>query len=403
MHTLKEPAAEAQLHSKQLSEHLRRYIAEHNGWIGFDQFMQQALYAPGLGYYSAEVPKFGADGDFITAPLMGDVTARCLAKQCVEVLAEIGRGDILEFGAGTGQLAADILLEMEALGQLPTRYLVVETSAQLKARQRETITTLCPALCERVEWLEQLPTRSDDTRSDGNQFNGIIIANEVLDAMPSLRFEMDANGQALALGVSMDENDTEHEFRWSLSTEPLPKPLQARLADYALESGYQSEIGLRGEAWVRSLGDILDRGVVLLIDYGFPRREFYHAERRGGTLMCHYQHVAHDNPFFYPGLQDISVHIDFTAIAQAAQDAELQLAGYTTQGAFLLSLGALNLLAEQQTQTSDKNLSLLLSKQIQTLTMPYEMGELFKVIAFSRNYEQPLSGFSMKDRSNSLV
>ena len=382
---LTEPTAEGKLHSARLSARIRRQIARAGGWVGFDQFMQQALYAPGLGYYSAGATKFGAAGDFITAPLMGDLTARCLAKQCAEVLSEIGGGDVIEFGAGTGQLAADMLLAMDAQGALPEHYFIVETSADLRARQRETIAARCgelsrhgERLCERVRWLEQLPP-------DG--FTGVALANEALDAMPAIRFETDARGRALILGVALGDDG----FHWSPSAEALPDPLQNRLADLALEAGYRGEMGLHAEAWVRSVGEKIHCGVMLLLDYGFPRREFYHAQRRQGTLMCHYRHVAHDDPFFYPGLQDISVHVDFTALEHAAREVALALAGFTSQGAFLLSLGVLDMPAAS-----------MRGGEINTLTMPHEMGELFKVIAFSRNYDRPLSGFALKDRRGAL-
>ena len=385
-----EPRAEDKLHSSRLSRDIRRRIARRHGWVGFDQFMEQALYAPGLGYYSAGLPKFGAAGDFVTATVMGDVLARCLAGQCVEVLSEIGHGDVLEFGAGSGQLAADLLAAMAALGRLPQRYFILETSAALQARQRETIAARCASLGARVRWLEHLPP-------DG--FDGVVLANEVLDAMPAIRFEIDAQGEALALGVAVAGEG----FCWAQPADPLPGPLQERLAEYQLAAGYRSEIGLRAEAWVRSVGEKINTGVMLLVDYGFPRREFYHAERRHGTLMCHYRHFAHDDPFFYPGLQDISVHLDFTAISRAAREVALATAGFASQGAFLLSLGALDMLAECRGGGElNPRESLALSRQIQKLTMPHEMGELFKVIAFSRNYHRPLGGFSMHDRRGRL-
>ena len=383
-----ETSAEDQRHSARVSENIRQHIARQHGWIGFDRFMEQALYAPGLGYYSTGLPKFGAPGDFVTAPLMGDLLARCLAGECVAVLSEIGHGDLLEFGAGTGQLAADLLMAMDALGRPPERYFILETSAALRARQRETIASRCGSLGACVHWLEQLPP---------DPFDGIVLANEVLDAMPAMRFEIGESGEALALGVAVHEG----RFHWAKSTRPLPEFLQARLA--GLAEGYRSEIGLRAEAWVRSVGEKINTGVMLLIDYGFPRREFYHPQRRHGTLMCHYRHAAHDDPFFHPGLQDISVHIDFTAISEAAQEVEMTLAGFASQGAFLLSLGMLERLAEYQNCAEmNPQQSLALSREIQKLTMPHEMGELFKVIAFSRNYCRPLDGFSMQDRRGRL-
>jgi len=390
------PDAEGQRHSNRLSQRLRAHIRCAGGWVGFDRFMQQALYAPGLGYYQAGLPKFGARGDFITAPLMGDLTARCIAGQCAQVLAEIGHGDVLEFGAGTGRLAADLLTALERLGVLPGRYFIVETSADLRARQRRTLAGLSAPLRERVRWLERLP-------QDG--FDGVALATEVLDAMPAVRFEIDARGRALALGVTTETGGGDAgqpALRWATAG-PLPENLQRRIDGAALGAGYRSEMGLQAEAWVRSVGERINTGVLLLIDYGFPRREFYHPQRRDGTLMCHYRHIAHGDPFFYPGLQDISVHVDFTAIADAARDAALQLAGFASQGAFLLSLGILDSLAEsRQHGAQEPRRALAMTRELGRLTLPHEMGELFKVIAFTRHYDRPLRGFALKDRRAAL-
>ena len=382
-----EPGSADKLQCEPLSRDIRRRIARQRGHIGFDEFMERALYAPHLGYYSSGRPICGAAGDFVTAPLMGGVLAHCLAAQCAEVLSEIGHGDVLEFGAGNGQLAADLLAALAALGRLPENYCILETSAALRARQREIIAGLGEPLRARVRWLEQPP-------ADG--FDGVLLANEVLDAMPAIRFEMNDEGEALALGVA----DGGAGFCWAAPAEPLPGYLQERLAGYRLPGGYRSEIGLRAEAWVRSVGETLNSGVMLLIDYGFPGHEFYHPQRRHGTLMCHYRHFAHDDPFFYPGLQDISVHVDFTAIARAAREVALRVAGFASQGAFLLSLGALDALAEHGEMSTRQ--SLAMSRQIQKLTLPHEMGELFKVIALCRNYARPLSGFAMQDRRGAL-
>jgi len=393
---LAEPTAEGRRHSHRLSRRLRAQIRRAGGWLGFERFMQQALYAPGLGYYQAGLPKFGARGDFITAPLMGDLTARCLAGQCAQVLADIGHGDVLEFGAGTGRLAADLLTALEQLGTLPGRYLIVETSADLRARQRRTIAALGAPLRERVHWLERLPQGG---------FDGVALATEVLDAMPAMRFEIDAKGRALALGVATEAGDGDANqpvLRWATAG-PLPDHLQRRVDGAALGVGYRSEMGLQAEAWVRSVGEKLNTGVLLLIDYGFPRREFYHPQRRDGTLMCHYRHIAHGDPFFYPGLQDISVHVDFTAIADAAGDAALKLAGFASQGAFLLSLGILDNLAEsRQHGAQGRRRALAMTRELGRLTLPHEMGELFKVIAFTRRYDRPLRGFALKDRRAAL-
>ncbi|MGR3913698.1 MAG: SAM-dependent methyltransferase, partial [Gammaproteobacteria bacterium] len=497
-----EPGAAAKAHSAKLCARIRRQLAREGGWMCFARFMAEALYAPKLGYYAAGRAHFGARGDFVTAPQLGGVTAHCLAAQCAEALAEIGGGDVLEFGAGSGQLAADMLTAMDALGAAPRRYCIIETSAALRARQRGTIARSGHA--GRVRWLARPP----------RAFDGVAFANEVLDAMPAMRFEVDARGRAMALGVGVDDAG---RFAWARGAE-LPARLQRRLGlggvdggggeggeidesgesgvigkvgatgefraageiggsgnageignvgaagetgkgdgsgesgaigkvgaarksrvvgegdgvgeiggsggvgdggkigeignagetsesrviGSALGQGYRSEIGLRGEEWVRDVGARIRRGVLLLLDYGFPRREFYHAERRDGTLMCHYRHIAHADPFFYPGLQDISAHIDFTAISAAACAAGLTPAGFASQGAFLLSLGALDVLGRAQREAADAREQIARAREVQTLVMPQEMGELFKVTAFTRNYAPELRGFSLHDRRGRL-
>ncbi len=397
MNKLPEPDAAGKKHSAKLCAHIRRRIARGGGRISFAQFMEDALYAPELGYYAAGVAKFGADGDFTTAPQLGGVIARCLAVQCAETLdeLELTDGDLLEFGAGSGQLAADLLAAMDALNATPRRYFIVETSAALRERQRATLASR--GYEGRVRWLECAP----------HDFCGIVFANELLDAMPAARFEMNARGRACELVVCVDDAGN---FAWSRG-EKLPEELQRRIAAAhenehekggALADGYRGEIGLRAEKWVRDTGARIKRGALLLLDYGYPRREFYHAERRDGTLMCHYRHFAHADPFFYPGLQDISAHIDFTAIRDAAHASGLATAGFTSQGAFLLSLGALDVLAESHDNDGDLRGQIARANEVRTLTMPQEMGELVKVIAFAKNCALNLRGFQLHDRSGRL-
>ena len=397
MNKLPEPDAAGKKHSAKLCAHIRRRIARGGGRISFAQFMEDALYAPKLGYYAAGVARFGADGDFTTAPQLGGVIARCLAVQCAEALneLELPNGDLLEFGAGSGQLAADLLAAMDALNAPPRRYLIVETSAALRERQCATLASR--GYEERVRWLECMP----------REFCGIVFANELLDAMPAARFEMNARGRACELGVYVNDAGN---FAWSRGEE-LPEELQRRIKLHeeetgaALADGYRGEIGLRAEKWVRDTGARIKRGALLLLDYGYPRREFYHAERRDGTLMCHYRHFAHADPFFYPGLQDISAHIDFTAIRDAAHASGLATAGFASQGAFLLSLGALDVLAGSQTghdNDGDLRGQIARANEVRTLTMPQEMGELVKVIAFTKNCALNLRGFQLHDRSGRL-
>ena len=376
------PTAEEQAYHDKLTQRLREEMAA-DGEISFDRFMEVALYAPGLGYYTAGKHKFGEHGDFITAPELGPVFARCLARPCQALLKELGGGDILEAGGGSGALAADLLLEMESLGQLPGRYLILELSPDLRAHQAETIRQRAPHLFGRVYWLAELP----------DQFRGMVLANELLDAMPVTRFKVTETGVS-ELWVSW-END---HFAWR--EKPASESLRARVEPLGLATGYTSEINLRAEAWVRSIADILKQGALLLVDYGFPRAEFYHPQRAQGTLMCHYKHHAHDDPLRLVGLQDITAHVDFSAIAEAGTEAGLALAGYASQAAFLLDGGLEQIMAASD--PGEVRAHLALTQQIKKLTLPHEMGELFKVMAFTRGIQQPLPGFALQDRRGRL-
>jgi SAM-dependent MidA family methyltransferase len=341
--------------------------------------MELSLYAPGLGYYSGGRQKFGAAGDFVTAPELGSVFARCLARQCREILEVLGGGDILEAGAGSGRLAVDLLAEFDRLGCMPGRYFILELSAELRTRQRQTVEQLAPHLAARVQWLDRLPER----------FHGIVLGNELLDALPVERFRIANHGvEQLQVGW---END---HLVWKVR--PADENIRARIVPLGLPAGYESEIGFAAEAWVRTLAEIIDAGALLLIDYGFPRREFYHPQRATGTLMCHYRHRAHADPLVLVGLQDITAHVDFTAVAAAGSAAGLDLLGYASQAMFLLGCGL-----DELTAASDPNdvrAHLALTTEIKKLTLPTEMGELFKVIALGRGVESPLRGFRIQDR-----
>ncbi len=374
-------------HGATLEHIIRQRIEEHDGWIGFEQFMDLALYAPALGYYSAGAEKLGAGGDFITAPLLGQQFAGCLARQCNEIINNlaIAQPTIIEFGAGSGQFALDFLTHLDALEYSP-QYLIVETSADLKQRQKQLIEANRPEYLDVIEWVDGIP-------EDG--INGIIIANELLDALPIMLFQIDDDGQAKELGVSLING----QFDWQISTHSIPQALQQRLSQYALPSGYQSEIGVQAEGWVRSVGEKLLSGMMILIDYGFPQAEFYHWQRAQGTLMCHYQHHAHDNPFYCPGIQDITAHVDFSAIADAGDEVGLEVVGYCGQGSFLLSLGLLENAESMQNNSRD---AIARAQEIKTLTLPQQMGELFKVIALAKNYPVPLSGFTMQNHIGRL-
>ncbi len=381
------PSAEALAHSERLAALIREAMATAGGCLGFDQYMELALYAPGLGYYSAGSRKFGEAGDFVTAPELSPLFSRCLARQCAEVLAAIHDGAILEFGAGSGVMAADILGELERCDALPSKYYILELSADLRERQQETLRQRVPQLSERIVWLDGLPDAG---------FRGVVLANEVLDAMPVQRFRIDNNGPRELCVASYGEDFVLQR------REPAAELLQRlrRLQEEcSLDEGYESEINLRAEEWVRGLGEFLTEGVALLIDYGFPRSEFYHAQRSRGTLMCHYRHRAHEDALILPGLQDITAHVDFTAVAEAAVDTGLSVRGYTSQADFLIANGLTAFLAEAQ---GDAREQLTLSAQVKRLTMPGEMGELFKVMALSRGWQGTLQGFALRDNRGRL-
>lgn len=374
------PSAEEQARSTALADDIRAEINGRGGVIDFSRFMELALYAPGRGYYSGGQQKFGVTGDFITAPELGSLFARCLAQPCRQALAAVGGGDILEAGAGTGALAADLLLALETLDSRPRRYLILELSAELRARQAETLKQKAPHLLGCVRWLEVLPDKG---------FRGVVLGNELLDAMPVERFRVTATGlQQLQVAW---END-----HFAGRERPADAAIQQRIGPLRLPAGYASEINFCAEAWVRSVADRLAAGVLLLIDYGFPRAEFYHPQRTTGTLMCHYRHRAHADPLIFPGLQDITAHVDFTAIAEAGHAAGLELLGYTSQAAFLLDSGLEKIVAASN--PDDARAHLALTQQVKKLTLPHEMGELYKVIALGRGLPGPLAGFGLQDR-----
>ena len=368
------PSADANAHSERLAKLIANEIAAAGGWISFARYMELALHAPGLGYYSAGTRKFGVDGDFITAPELGRVFGRTLARQAAQCL-RAGSPAILEFGAGSGRLARDLLAELAALDCLPQRYLILETSAELRERQLALLQRELPRLAERVTWLATLPASLD----------ALVIGNEVLDAMPVHLVNARGNG-ADELGVTAERG----RFEWS--ARPATGSLLEAASGLKLAPGYTTEIHLAAHAFVRTLAEHLVRGVVLLIDYGFPAREYYHPQRSAGTLMCHYRHHAHDDPFCLIGLQDITAHVDFSSLAHAGVDSGLELLGYIGQARFLINCGITDVLAA--TPAENVAAYLPLAAQAQKLTSPAEMGELFKVIAFGRNHHAPLMGFS---------
>lgn len=390
--TLPPASPEALDCSAQLQALIRDEMAAANGLLTFARFMELALYAPGLGYYSAGSRKFGEEGDFVTAPEISALFSRCLARQCQSVLKAIGHGDILEFGAGTGVMASDVLLELERLDCLPGNYFILELSPDLRQRQQETLRRRVPRLFDRIQWLDALPLSG---------FDGVVLANEVVDAMPVHLLRFEASGVREAYVCHGD-----HGFAWQdgpLSTPELQQcidGLRQSADDEGFCPGYTTEINLAQRGWVASLSGMLAQGVVLIIDYGFPEREYYHAERAMGTLMCHYRHHAHGDPLILAGLQDITSHVDFTALASAAVEAGLDVLGYTNQAQFLLGCGITEMVAELDPE--DVRPYMALTQQVKKLTLPSEMGELFKVIALGRNIDIPLTGFMIQDRRHTL-
>lgn len=363
-------------------EAVRARIAAAGGAIDFADFMALALYAPGLGYYSAGARKFGAGGDFTTAPEISPLFGRCLARQCREVLAATG-GSILEFGAGTGALAATVLETLATLDALPERYFILEVSADLRARQQERLARLPPPLAARVTWLDRLPEAP---------LAGVLLANEVLDALPCERFVVRA-GRARRLGVGVDAGGALREVELG-SDLALPEGFAVE----ALPESYRGELCPSLAPWIASLAASLERGLVLACDYGQPRAALYHADRADGTLRCHFRHRAHGDPFVNVGLQDITAWVDFTAAAEAAVDAGLEVAGFATQAAFLLALG----IEQDVASEVDGPARYARAGEARRLLLPTEMGETFKAIALTRALDFPLRGFALQDLRRQL-
>lgn len=384
-----QPDSEAVAHSNALLSSIQALIAKEGGWINFAQLMDAALYTPGLGYYSGGAKKFGFDGDFVTASEISPLFSQTLARQARQVLIALKEanidGDILELGAGTGRFAKDLLLEMAKLEQLPTRYMILEVSAHLREVQQSSLKAALPnELMSRVVWLDALP----------EHFDGLIFANEVLDALPVHIVKKTADGLAEMGVVSEDAGLAWQEKPASLSS------LKGFVAEIDLVDGYTTEVCLAASGLVASLAGILQSGMLLMIDYGFSRDEYYHPQRNQGTLMCHYRHRAHGDPLIYLGLQDITAHVDFTRIAEAGVTNDLELVGFVTQAQFLINAGITELLASISAEDSASYLPLVASAQ--KLLSPAEMGDLFKVIAFEKNLDIPFIGFSSGDKSHTL-
>lgn len=376
------------------SHRLRRLILEEitaAGAISFERYMEQALYARGLGYYRAGAARFGAGGDFSTAPQMSPLFGQTLARQIAEILGHMGGGEVIELGPGTGHLAADALAELDRLGCLPERWRMLEVSGALRAEQERNLASCCgERLLKRVDWLEELPAAYG---------NSVWIANEVLDALPVRRFMRTSTG-VYELGVRGDgERFVSAQMEADAELREAVNAIESRVG--VLPQGYVSEVCTRLPGFIRGITDSLQCGVMLWIDYGYSRREFYLPERSSGTLICNYRHRAHDDPFIYPGLQDITAFVDFTALADALLSSGLELLGFAAQGPFLLGAG-LPELVQQDIQSADERRRLTASQAVQRLTHPGDMGEKFKVMAAGRGYSGPLSGCRTADRRASL-
>jgi SAM-dependent MidA family methyltransferase len=377
--SLPEPDEIARTYSDKVCELLAHRITANGELLSFADYMTQALYEPGLGYYMAGSAKFGADGDFITAPELTPLFGATLGREAKGVLDTIG-GGILELGAGSGRLATGLL---KSFDQELINYTILEPSAELSLRQQQLLKAeLSDEQFARVSWVASLPSG----------FKGVIIANEVMDALPVERFQIDGAVGQMCVNATLQPEIRE-------APQALVEAVSAIEADLGrkLEPGYLSEVCLLLAPWIASLADALDEGVILLVDYGYSRKEFYSEERRRGTLSCYYRHRAHDDAFLWPGLQDITAHVDFTAVVESAVDNNLELLGYASQSAFLLDNGLLDIMQEQVVDLERESDRIELSRVVKTLTLPGEMGERFQVMALGKNYDSQLQGFSSQD------
>jgi SAM-dependent MidA family methyltransferase len=387
---LPDPDEAAKRRSRDMCACISEACEQQGGSIAFSEFMRMALYQPGLGYYTGGLQKFGTAGDFITAPEVSSLFSQCVARQAAQVLNEMEQAEMLEFGAGSGVMAADVLLELERLHALPAHYYIVELSAELRERQKQTIMHRAPHLMEKVQWLDALPEGA---------IQGVIVANEVLDAMPVECFRVN-DGAVEQMRVLAHDGQLKAVYAEADEAVLEQVSIIEQRREKAFDDGYCSEFNPAVKAWLASLYAVLDKGLVLLIDYGYPVQEYYLNERDSGTLVCHYQHRAHADPLWYPGLQDITAFVDFSAVAHAAVDAGFDISGYTSQAMFLMGCGLAEL--HQSVVNDDPRQQLLLAQQIKTLALPSEMGERFKAMALSKEIDLPLIGFAMQDYRNRL-
>lgn len=360
---------------------------KEQGAMPFVAFMQQALFNPRFGYYTSGLPKFGETGDFTTAPEMTPLFGYALANQCAEVMAGLENPELFEFGAGSGRLCVDILTRLETLGCLPTTYYILDVSADLQARQKALIADEIPHLLSRVSWLTRLPEKP---------FSGVMIANEVLDAMPVHRFMQVEHGLLESYITLDDEGALQEQFK------PCCNQRLKTYLDGKLPAGvypYQSEANLLLDGWIKAASDSLAEGALFIIDYGFPRHEYYHPQRSTGTLMCHYRQRAHPDFLAHPGREDITAHVDFTHVAEAADATGFHVAGFANQASFLLANGILELLQD----VAGERQRIKQQQAVKQLLQAHEMGELFKVLALTQKIDGVgLKGFCLQDRRASL-
>jgi SAM-dependent MidA family methyltransferase len=385
--TLPAPDSIAQQHGKQLLSLIYTEIKHAGGMISFADYMQLCLYAPSLGYYSAGSQKLGRYGDFTTAPEISPLFSRTFAHHIADVLTHLEQPSILEFGAGSGKMAADILLELAALDSLPDKYFIIEVSADLRKWQRETLVELIPNYFHRIVWLDNFPTN----------FTGVVLANEVCDAMPVhlLHFKKDAIFERYikrgTSGLEWHDDVLSHT-----ALLPHAKEIQNLFGN---EESYITEVNLAAEAWLNSIAENLAQGALFICDYGYPKTDYYHPQRSDGTLMCYFQHQGHSDPLILTGLQDITAHVDFTLLAQTALDSDLAVAGFQSQADFLLAGGITELV---QGKDLDELSLLQQATEIKQLTLPSAMGEKFKVLTLTKNLEQLLPRCQLADRRYTL-
>lgn len=386
---LPQPAPEALRHSERVARYLVQRIRANGGRVSFGDYMHQVLYGPRLGYYVAGNEKFGPHGDFVTAPEVSPLFGRVVANQCAEVLAA-GGGAILELGAGSGALAASLLERLGERGELPERYVILEVSSELAGRQRELLIPLAEALSIEISWIDRLPER----------FSGVILANEVADALPVERFQR-GDEEVMQQFVEVD-SEGHLVGAWAVASDALSNAVADIEADLGrrLPTGYRSEVSLGLPGWVSELVASLENGLFLIFDYGLPRREYYAADRSGGWLRCHFRHHAHESPFIYPGIQDLTAWVDFSAIAKVAALQGFEVSGFVTQAMFLLSGGLDNEFARFEQGSAVEQLEL--AQQVKRLTLPSEMGETFKCIGLARPGQPQPSAFAHMNRASSL-